>query len=190
MNDRPIRPTLPTPLTPAAIHEAVQQLNRNVGWARLHRPTLGHISLDGYTVPCEAVAVLNEPPTYLVQVTGGVLRKGSADVFAFRRGETMFVAAGEFVVAQQAGSTAQPEKHSKNRYEQQAYEIAGPDSEEAVRAVAEALHRGESMHTHAEYQSPEPCSYCWLRAGRAVRALRELMGYDANVRARSEQEGS
>jgi hypothetical protein len=65
---------------------------------------------------------------------------------------------------------------STDDYEQIANETAGPDASEALRYMAEALHRGESMHTHAEIQQ-DVCSYCWLRAGRAMRAVREFSGH-------------
>ena len=62
-------------------------------------------------------------------------------------------------------------------YEQIANDIAGPDAREALRAAADALHRGESIHLHDNIGDVEPCSYCWLRAGRALRALREFSGH-------------
>ena len=64
-------------------------------------------------------------------------------------------------------------------YEQIANDIAGPDAREALRTTAEALHRGESIHMHDNVGDKEPCSYCWLRAGRALRALREFSGHPA-----------
>lgn len=62
-------------------------------------------------------------------------------------------------------------------YQQIANDIAGPDCREAVRVVAEKLHYNESMHLHEGSERKEPCSYCWLRAGKAVRALREFNGH-------------
>lgn len=59
--------------------------------------------------------------------------------------------------------------------------IAGPDAHEALRVTAAALHRGESIHMHDNVGDKEPCSYCWLRAGRALRALREFSGHPAIV---------
>lgn len=62
-------------------------------------------------------------------------------------------------------------------YELIANSIAGPDAREAVRAIAEALHANESLHMHEGTSSPEPCSYCWLRSGQALRAMRRFAGH-------------
>jgi hypothetical protein len=62
-------------------------------------------------------------------------------------------------------------------YEKTANEWAGPDAQEAVRAVAEALHANESWHMHGPVEGLEPCPYCWLRAGRAVMTLRKISGH-------------
>jgi hypothetical protein len=62
-------------------------------------------------------------------------------------------------------------------YEQLANNIAGPDCQDAVRYVAKRLHDAELMHTHADIASTAPCSYCWIRAGKAIRALREFTGH-------------
>lgn len=49
----------------------------------------------------------------------------------------------------------------------------GPENEAAVVAVATHLHANESMHLHEAGTSASPCSYCWLRAGNAIQALRK-----------------
>jgi hypothetical protein len=41
----------------------------------------------------------------------------------------------------------------------------------AVIAVAEFLHRNESIHMHEDVGETEPCAYCWLRAGKAYAAF-------------------
>ena len=56
-------------------------------------------------------------------------------------------------------------------YRVNAMHRAGPENEAAVKVVAEQLHANESIHLHG--LEAEPCSYCWLRAGNAVQALRE-----------------
>jgi len=61
-------------------------------------------------------------------------------------------------------------------YRALAYEMAGPGNEKHVDAVAAANHYNESIHMHdlgVEKKQHGACSYCWLRAGRAVRALVE-----------------
>ncbi|GAA0705032.1 hypothetical protein GCM10010193_70090 [Kitasatospora atroaurantiaca] len=59
-------------------------------------------------------------------------------------------------------------------YERIANEFAGPNAQDMVRAVAENLHYNESMHMHEQIEATEPCSYCWLRAGRSVRVMRQF----------------
>jgi hypothetical protein len=58
-------------------------------------------------------------------------------------------------------------------YEQIANDVAGPGHRKLIRAIAEANHYNESMHMHEDIHRNEPCSYCWLRAGRAVRVMVE-----------------
>jgi len=56
----------------------------------------------------------------------------------------------------------------------QAYKWAGPGNEKYVDAIAADLHYNESIHMHNlgdEKEQHGACTYCWLRAGRAVRAL-------------------
>lgn len=57
-------------------------------------------------------------------------------------------------------------------YRDQAYEWAGPGRQPMVDAVAAKLHFNESLHMHENVEG-NSCSYCWLRAGKAVRALAE-----------------
>lgn len=40
-----------------------------------------------------------------------------------------------------------------------------------VEAIAKHLHANESLHLHDCIEGPEPCSYCWLRAAKAVQAI-------------------
>ena len=66
-------------------------------------------------------------------------------------------------------------------YRAQAYKWAGPGNEAAVDAVVRDLHYNEPLEMHQLGQEGTQygaCSYCWLRAGRAVHALaiKELMG--------------
>ncbi len=65
-------------------------------------------------------------------------------------------------------------------YRAQAYRMAGAGNEKLVNVVAATLHYNESLHMHdlanAEHGK---CSYCWLRAGRAVRALAEVTTFSA-----------
>ena len=56
-------------------------------------------------------------------------------------------------------------------YRRAAERMAGPGRQGLVRAVAEHHHFNESLHMHQDIGSREPCSYCWLRAGRAVQIL-------------------
>lgn len=59
-------------------------------------------------------------------------------------------------------------------YRAQAYHMAGRGNEKAVNAIAAELHYNESLHMHNlgdEEREHGACSYCWLRAGRAVHAL-------------------
>lgn len=56
-------------------------------------------------------------------------------------------------------------------YRQTAHEWAGPGREALVDAVAAYHHANESIHMHQDIGSREPCSYCWLRAARAVQIL-------------------
>ncbi len=58
-------------------------------------------------------------------------------------------------------------------YRAQAYAWA-PDHTAAINAAASRLHYNESLDLHKlgeENTQHGACSYCWLRAGRAVRAL-------------------
>lgn len=55
-----------------------------------------------------------------------------------------------------------------------AYSMAGPGNERRVDAIARDLHYNESIHMHNladDNVQHGACEYCWLRAGRAVRAL-------------------
>lgn len=64
-------------------------------------------------------------------------------------------------------------------YRAHAYELAGPGSEHLVDAVAGSLHYNESLHMHQlgdEEVQNGACSYCWLRAGRSVRAVLAAQG--------------
>jgi hypothetical protein len=59
-------------------------------------------------------------------------------------------------------------------YRAQAYHMAGAGNEKHVDNVAAELHYNESLHMHdlgREKKQHGACSYCWLRAGRAVHAL-------------------
>lgn len=55
-------------------------------------------------------------------------------------------------------------------YRKQAHDWAGPGREAMVDAIAKFLHFNESMHMHEDIEA-ECCAYCWLRAGKAIRAL-------------------
>lgn len=55
-------------------------------------------------------------------------------------------------------------------YRQQAYDWAGPGREAMVDAIADFLHFNESLHMHEDIEA-KCCAYCWLRAGKAIRAL-------------------
>lgn len=62
-------------------------------------------------------------------------------------------------------------------YRAQAYIWAGAGNEKLVDAVAADLHYNESLHLHIlgeEKAQHGQCVYCWLRAGRAVRALANI----------------
>jgi len=47
------------------------------------------------------------------------------------------------------------------------------DQKPAVIAVAEFLHRNESLHMHEDIEKKEPCAYCWLRAKYAYAATQQ-----------------
>jgi hypothetical protein len=49
--------------------------------------------------------------------------------------------------------------------------VAEPDHRPAVEAIAKHLHANESIHLHDRSEGSEPCSYCWLRAAKAVQAI-------------------
>lgn len=71
-------------------------------------------------------------------------------------------------------------------YRAQAYHMAGAGNEKAVDAVAAELHYNESLHMHNlgdEKKEHGACSYCWLRAGRAVHALVAIGAIPAAVPA-------
>ncbi|WP_431897861.1 hypothetical protein [Nonomuraea sp. bgisy101] len=51
--------------------------------------------------------------------------------------------------------------------------MAGPGREQLVRKLAEYHHGNESLHMHEYIERREPCSYCWLRAGRAMQIVGE-----------------
>lgn len=74
-----------------------------------------------------------------------------------------------------------------DEYRRAAEQMAGPGREDLLRTVAEYHHYNESLHMHQDIGSREPCSYCWLRAGRAVQILAQqgalLDGPLAEVRA-------
>jgi hypothetical protein len=55
-------------------------------------------------------------------------------------------------------------------YQTTAYAWAGPGRQALVDSVQHALHFNESLHMHQDIGETS-CPYCWLRAGRAVRAL-------------------
>jgi hypothetical protein len=62
-------------------------------------------------------------------------------------------------------------------YRKQAYDWAGDGNEKLVDAVAARLHYNESLHMHnlgVEKKQYGACEYCWLRAGKAVRALVDI----------------
>jgi excisionase family DNA binding protein len=56
-------------------------------------------------------------------------------------------------------------------YRQIAGEIAGAGHDDLIHAVATRLHANDPPHLHIDADQPEPCAYCWLRAGRAVRVM-------------------
>jgi hypothetical protein len=63
---------------------------------------------------------------------------------------------------------------AKTDYRAQAYAWAGPGNEIHVDVIVSRLHYNESLHMHhlgVEKKQHGACEYCWLRAGRAVRAL-------------------
>jgi hypothetical protein len=63
---------------------------------------------------------------------------------------------------------------AKTDYRATAYKWAGAGNELHVDVVASRLHYNESLHMHelgARNEQHGACGYCWLRAGRAVRAL-------------------
>ena len=58
-------------------------------------------------------------------------------------------------------------------YKQAANKLAGPGRGRQVLTVAKALHAAEPTRLHVDSDDTYPCPYCWLRAGRAVRAMAE-----------------
>lgn len=57
--------------------------------------------------------------------------------------------------------------------EQHARTLAGDHNQKALEKIAEHLHYNESIHLHdLAGESMKPCNYCWLRAGKAIHALR------------------
>ncbi|NEA21561.1 hypothetical protein [Actinomadura bangladeshensis] len=57
--------------------------------------------------------------------------------------------------------------------EQHARKLAGAANQEALERIARHLHANESLHMHQRVGDKDPCEYCWLRAGKALWALRE-----------------
>jgi hypothetical protein len=49
--------------------------------------------------------------------------------------------------------------------------VAEPDHRPMVEVAARHLHANESLHLHDNVEGKEPCSYCWLRAAKAVQAI-------------------
>ena len=49
--------------------------------------------------------------------------------------------------------------------------VAEPDHRPMVEAAARHLHANESLHLHDVTEGREPCSYCWLRAAKAIQAI-------------------
>lgn len=49
--------------------------------------------------------------------------------------------------------------------------VSEVDHRPDVEAIAKHLHANESLHLHDDTEGPEPCSYCWLRAAKAVQAI-------------------
>lgn len=70
-------------------------------------------------------------------------------------------------------------------YSNIAERMAGPGHEQLVRKLAEYHHCSESLHMHEQIELREPCSYCWLRAGRAMQIVGEhlVAGPLADIRA-------
>jgi hypothetical protein len=69
-------------------------------------------------------------------------------------------------------TTDQDTNMAKTDYRAQAYAWAGPGNEIHVDVIASRLHYNESLHLHElGNEQYGACTYCWLRAGRAVRAL-------------------
>lgn len=58
-------------------------------------------------------------------------------------------------------------------YREQGYAWAGRGFKKHVDAIAARLHHSESSHLHNLDDVHGACSYCWLRAGKAVLALIE-----------------
>lgn len=58
-------------------------------------------------------------------------------------------------------------------YRQATLVDATPEDRPAVIAMAESLHRNESMHMHEDVGSKDPCGYCWLRARYAYVAIQK-----------------
>lgn len=57
--------------------------------------------------------------------------------------------------------------------EQHARHLAGTHNQDALEKIARFLHANESIHMHQRIEDKEPCEYCWLRAGKALAALRQ-----------------
>jgi hypothetical protein len=49
--------------------------------------------------------------------------------------------------------------------------VAEADHRPMVEAAARHLHANESIHLHDLSGGSEPCSYCWLRAAKAIQAI-------------------
>ncbi|TDD37831.1 hypothetical protein E1287_07160 [Actinomadura sp. KC06] len=59
------------------------------------------------------------------------------------------------------------------REEDRARQLAGVHNQEALEKIAEHLHYNESIHLHdLTDEAAKVCNYCWLRAGKAILALR------------------
>lgn len=57
--------------------------------------------------------------------------------------------------------------------EQHARRLAGVHNQDALEKIAEHLHYNESIHLHdLSDELAKSCPYCWLRAGKAIHALR------------------
>lgn len=74
-----------------------------------------------------------------------------------------------------------------DHYRQIAEKMAGLGRERLVRAIAEYHHGNESLHMHQDIERREPCSYCWLRAGRAMQIVGEHLPVGALADVASER---